>query len=84
MPDSAATVLARITTPHTNLGPENTYHEWITLGDRVTADRTGRSNARVVVPTWTEWLCNNPDCSGTALVADAGIVHLIQEAEDSL
>lgn len=82
-PATAARVLARIVTPHAET-PDTDYHEWITLGDRIKADRTGRLNARVWLEAWTEWRCNNPDCPGLAYVADDGIVHLIEEAEGSL
>lgn len=80
---SAASVLARIITPH-DRSMEPDYHEWITLGDRLALDRLGRRNGVVRVENATEWRCNNPDCPGVAWVLDVGIVSLIEEAESSV
>lgn len=80
---SAASVLARIITPHDRT-MELDYHEWISLGERLALDRLGRRNGAVTIENATEWRCNNPDCPGVAWVLDAGIVSLIEEAESSV
>lgn len=75
------TVLARIIAPHNrNLD----YHEWITLGERVQADCTGRLNPRVMIESWTVFRCNNSQCPGEARVSDYNAVFAIEEAEASL
>lgn len=57
------------------------YHQWITLGARVWANRLGYSNPRMCFAEWTKWVCNSGSCSGWALVHDDAVVALIKEQE---
>lgn len=57
---------------------EDGYHEWITLGERVRADRLGRRNPRLAFTEWTRWICNSGCCNAEAIVSDVAIRGLIE------
>lgn len=68
--------------PHDDLS-DDTYHEWVTLGERLLLDALGRPNPRRRGPAnWTVWICNNTTCAGRVLVCDAAIRRLVTEAAD--
>jgi hypothetical protein len=69
---------ARVVIPHRE---QLDYHEWITFGDRVRANRLGVSNPRMMFADWTRWTCNNTECPALAFVSDAGVRTLIAAAE---
>lgn len=69
----------RVLHGHVDLGLDE-YHEWITLGGRVKADRLGRPNPRIIDTQWALWSCNNGDCMAQALVHDSAIARLIEAA----
>jgi hypothetical protein len=71
----------RVVIPHEDLGPDDTYHEWITQGQRVKADSRGWPNPRMYSARWTKWVCNNTDCAAFAFVSDDAIRHLLDGAE---
>lgn len=75
-------VYARVVIPHSDLG-EDDYHQWITRGERVRADKLGRPHPQMYDDHWTRWICNNGDCPAWALVADHAIVDMLDEAEQS-
>lgn len=82
-PTGNAQLLAVIKKPHDDLG-EDTFHDWITLDERVRADRNGRPNPNMSWRgNWVKWLCNNTDCTAWALVSDAAGLLAIEEAETS-
>lgn len=68
-------VLVRIVVDH----DDGDYHEWVTNGDRVRADRLGRANRRMWSPNWTKWMCNG--CPAWALVSDDLVRISLQHAE---
>lgn len=70
-------VAVRVVNPHIDLG-EDTYHEWVTFGERVKANRLGTPNPRMYDVRWTKWLCNNGECPAWALVSDDGVKGLIE------
>jgi hypothetical protein len=76
-------VYARIVIGHEHFDDELDYHEWITSGERVKADRRGHPNPRMTYAYWSKWICNNAQCSAWALVSDDGVKALIEAAEVS-
>lgn len=56
------------------------YHEWITLGERVRANRLGISNPRMWDARWTKWICNSGSCPAWALVSDEAVAVLLERA----
>lgn len=82
-PDTAATVLAVIKRPHDDLS-EGDFHQWISLDERVKADRNGRLNPRIFgLGNWVKWRCNNTECRAWAIVSDANGLLAIEEAESA-
>lgn len=73
------TCTVRVVLGHRDLG-DDTYHEWVNLGERVRADRNGNGNYRIWSTAWAKWVCNNPNCSAFAFVGDDGIRDLLDEA----
>lgn len=63
----------RIVVDHQDTGG---YHEWITLGERVRANRLGIPNRRMWDARWTKWTCNGR-CGAWALVSDDGIRSML-------
>ncbi len=74
--------LFKIEVPHTDLGRDDAYHEWVDVwlpehvrehGPRpVLCDSTGRKNPHG--HTWHRWCCNNLACDGVILVNPGAIV----------
>lgn len=73
--------LVRIKQPHDQTAHD--YHEWVTLGERLTLDSMGRPNARMWSgPTWTKWICNNTQCTAWAIVHDQLVQTAIEREAD--
>lgn len=68
-------VAVRIVQPH--IETEDGYHQWVTLGQRVKANRLGYSSPRMCFTEWTKWVCNSGDCPAWALVSDAFLADLL-------
>lgn len=72
----------RIVRPHEDL-PDSDYHEWISFGERVRADRLGRPHPRIISAEWVKWICNEPSCDAWALVKDDAVRALLDAAASS-
>ena len=60
----------RVVYDHNRVGDIPDYHKWVTLNRRIKADCNGKPAPRMVTANWSEYVCNNPDCYGTAWVHD--------------
>lgn len=57
------------------------YHEWVTLGERVRANRLGVGNPRMWDARWTKWVCNSGSCPAFAFVSDDAVKAMLEAAE---
>ena len=70
-------VLVRVVQPHEY--DRGDYHQWVTLGVRMKANRLGVSNPRMWDANWTKWICNSGSCAAWALVHDDATRRLLDE-----
>lgn len=75
----SAEVTVRVVVGHQHVGDTPGYHEWVSEG-RFKGNSRGRRNPRVTFARWTKWICNNTNCHAWAVVSDAAIQRLIDEA----
>jgi len=78
MSDDHAIVQARLVTPHQDLGPDDTYHEWVfPTHSSMKANKLGVSNPRMCEAGWRKICCNNGGCAAWGLVNEQAMFALL-------
>jgi hypothetical protein len=75
MPESMATIgrKVRVFHEHSDLGPDDDFHEWIPDGHTKAEYRDSLGRAQSGWTRWVFYRCNNLDCEASAIVNDRAI-----------